>query len=124
MKPGQMDAVRKHGENLKVIFNLPASTDPVVLCKSLRRYENRASRLSVDYANGVIDGDKFEVESKKILKSVNKLLHNSSGRVKVFVNGDPRGYALKIEDDQMRSKGWNLEHDWGGYGLIAPEIRG
>lgn len=50
--------------------------------------------------------------------------------VPVFINLDPRGYALKIQDSWMREQRNNsataykaaLAQDWGGYGLIAPEI--
>lgn len=43
---------------------------------------------------------------------------------KVFVNGDPRGYTLKIDDkykDKMHKAG--VYRDWGGYGIIAPDFR-
>jgi hypothetical protein len=42
--------------------------------------------------------------------------------VPVFLNRDPRGYALKIDDEWMRSQAHPLHRDWGGYGIIAPEI--
>ncbi len=39
----------------------------------------------------------------------------------VFVNGDPRGYALKIHDSNRDLiDGCGIARDWGGYGLIAP----
>lgn len=42
--------------------------------------------------------------------------------VPIFVNRDPRGYALKIDDAWMREHRPGLHQDWGGYGIIAPEI--
>ena len=42
--------------------------------------------------------------------------------VPVFVNRDPRGYALKIKSEWVREKGAAIHQDWGGYGIIAPEI--
>lgn len=45
-------------------------------------------------------------------------------RVPIFVNRDPRGYALKIDDKWMREHKAALHQDWGGYGIIAPEIDG
>ena len=43
--------------------------------------------------------------------------------VPVFVNKDARGYALKIDDEWMRAHpGVWLHSDWGGYGILAPEI--
>lgn len=43
--------------------------------------------------------------------------------VPVFINLDPRGYALKIDDEWMRRKDAKLHTDMGGYGIIAPEIK-
>ena len=45
-----------------------------------------------------------------------------------FVNGDPRGYALKIDNDKPEGKALieavKLHTDWGGYGILSPEIDG
>jgi hypothetical protein len=42
--------------------------------------------------------------------------------VPIFINRDPRGYALKIDDAWMRETNAALHTDWGGYGIIAPEF--
>lgn len=42
--------------------------------------------------------------------------------VPVFINLDARGYALKIKDEYMLEHGLNLHRDWGGYGIIAPDL--
>lgn len=49
-----------------------------------------------------------------------------------FVNGDPRGYALKLDPDAPQIDGLpsarsliesaRLHRDWGGYGILSPEI--
>jgi len=44
-----------------------------------------------------------------------------------FVSRDPRGYALKInqaETEKLAAAGIQLAKDWGGYGLLSPEITG
>lgn len=45
-----------------------------------------------------------------------------------FVNGDPRGYALKIDseqpDGQALIEAVKLHTDMGGYGILSPEIDG
>lgn len=45
-----------------------------------------------------------------------------------FVNGDARGYALKIDNDTPAGKALidavKLHTDWGGYGILSPEIDG
>lgn len=49
-------------------------------------------------------------------------IRNRPPLVPVFVNSDPRGYALKIENDWMRAHGGNLHRDMGGYGILAPDF--
>jgi len=45
-----------------------------------------------------------------------------------FVNGDARGYALKIDNETPEGKALieacKLHTDWGGYGILSPEITG
>lgn len=45
-----------------------------------------------------------------------------------FVNTDPRGYALKIDNDTPEGKALieavKLHTDWGGYGILSPAIDG
>lgn len=48
--------------------------------------------------------------------------------VPIFINRDPRGYALKVNDEWQREqkkagKPYIGHEDWGGYGIIAPEIK-
>ena len=66
----------------------------------------------------------FDLDSKTYLAAVQSLFN---GKLKgLFINGDARGYALKIEDKVMISdyKETGLYKDWGGYGILAPEITG
>lgn len=116
----QEKAIRQHGENLNYIFY--TGIDPVELCKKLRRLENKAHRLALDYCNGDngIDGARWEKESDKILATVNKILSNST--VPVFINPDARGYTLKIRDNFIRKNNIDIYRDMGGYGILAPEV--
>ncbi len=45
-----------------------------------------------------------------------------------FVNDDARGYALKIDNETPEGKALieavKLHTDWGGYGILSPEIDG
>ena len=114
--------IERHGEQLKAIFNLPADTDPIKLCKSLRRIENKAERYATDYCNGVIDIAEMETSHDKILKAVDKILKPKQTGVPIFFNQDPRGYALKIDDEYIRNNNIRIMTDWGGYGIIAPDL--
>lgn len=125
----QYEAIEAHGRNLLAIFQNATEKNPVSLCKKLRRLESKASRITTDYCNGEFDagenGEKLDAALEAILAKVNAILGNTGkSHVPVFINRDPRGYALKIDDVWMHNKQPRLYRDFGGYGIIAPEITG
>lgn len=90
---------------------------------ALLKLERAAHKLTTDQCNG--DGD-YETNGAKLvelLKKAKSILPNVKG---IFINGDARGYALKIQDSAMRElyRESGLQTDWGGYGILAPEITG
>ena len=105
--------IEKHGQNLKAVFNLDHNIDPVKLCKRLFRLENKAHKLAVDFCNGVIDQLEWDKKADQILTKVETILNNKKV---LFLNGDARGYALKIDDEYIRNNNFNIHRDWGGYG--------
>ena len=119
MNPIIEKQVIKHGNDLNRIFN--TGIDPVKLCRALRRIEAKAGQLALAYCNGDID-DITDTQKEEILKAVDKLLNFYKAGIAVVFNLDPRGYALKIDDEEMRTKNLVLYRDWGGYGIIAPEF--
>ena len=115
-------AIMRNGNALIEFFNLSVQ-DPITLSKRLFRLEYKAHRLAEDYCNGKIEIDEWEGISDKILASLEKIIGKKNMN-KVFFNGDPRGYALKIDDkyrDKMHKAG--ITRDFGGYGIIAPDFR-
>lgn len=128
----QYEQIEAHGRNLLAIFPNATERDPVALCKKLRRLETKASRICTDYCNGDFDagenGEKLDAALDSILAKVNAILGNKPEdilrAVPVFINRDPRGYAMKIDDVWMHNKQPRLYRDFGGYGIIAPEING
>jgi hypothetical protein len=116
--------IEKHGNDLKVIFNLDA--DAVKLCKKVYSLELKAHKLATDYCNGEngVDSENWEEKSDAILDKVDKVLNFRAQNIPVFVNGDARGYALKIEDEYVRTHNLQIHKDWGGYGILAPEFDG
>ena len=126
-------AIVRHGESLLEAFPDATERDPVKLCKKLRRIEAEAARIGLRLCNGPwFDGVEAwaDAEEGKALSKVRALLGLSEADADargLFVNRDPRGYALKLGDD------WTREHnrtarvrihsDWGGYGLLAPDLR-
>jgi len=122
MKPSQLHAIVKHGEDLNRIFN--TGLYPLDLCNRLRRLEKKAERIAVDYCNGEGGYTEDNIDSyvNTILNTVNKLLGNENKSIPIFINLDPRGYALKIMDSFVRDNNLQILTDMGGDGLIAPEI--
>ena len=112
--------ITKHGQNLKAVFNLDQDIDPVKLCKRLFRLENKAHKLALDFCNGEIDQLEWDQKANKILTKVEAILKNKKV---LFLNGDARGYALKIDDGYIRNNNLNIHKDWGGYGIVAPDFR-
>ena len=117
--------IKKHGEDIKKIFSLPADTDPIKLCKSLRRLESTAEIIQEVHGNGF-----YELASKQeaalMIKLKNLLMPNGTPeeflKFGIFLNTDPRGYALKIPDDIVKDNAWTIHKDWGGFGIIAPDL--
>lgn len=107
--------IEKHGNNLLKLF--PASTEqnPIKLSKKLFSIENKAHGLSTDYCNGDLTIEQWDTETDKMLARVNKLLANN--KHKIFINGDARGYALKINDSSL-----DIHRDFGGYAILAPNF--
>ena len=119
------DRINKHGEDLKRIFKLDPSINPIKLCKQLFRLENKAHRLAEDYCNGIIYADDYDVQTSQILTKVENILKDNYLRANnvIFANGDPRGYALKIRSEYVKNNNLDIHRDWGGYGIIAPDFR-
>lgn len=120
MNAKTLEAIKHHGEQLLAIFPNATERDPVALCKKLRRVETAASRWNVDCCNWRDPSiEEQEANDAKIYKRVHAILGTTEG---IVYNKDPRGYALKIDDAAMRANDYQLHRDWGGYGIIAPDL--
>lgn len=130
MNRKQEEAIIAHGTNLLAIFPNAKEKDPLKLCKALRKLESQAHAIAVRLCNGPEfpgGDDCVDRMTDTILDKANLLLGNirrpDNAKLPVFINRDPRGYALKIEDTWMQAHHPKLESDWGGYGIIAPEFK-
>lgn len=110
----------RHGNNLLNIFPGALIQEPILLCKKLRTFELQAEQHTTTMCNGgSIERMKFaEKAIERIEKQVKKIL--SAADDQIFINHDPRGYALKL--DCKFSGGKLIYKDWGGYGIIAPDF--
>ena len=94
--------------------------------------EARAHRLAELECNGEISEEKAEKQAAAIEKQVRNLLprlaHYDNNGVKsnFFINGDPRGYALKMHEKAAGMlegiTGKRPYTDWGGYVILCPEF--
>jgi len=123
-----------HGQNLNNIFN--TGIEPITLCKKLHRLERKAAHattclcntntlhlMELNRSTGYDVKQATEQEQEqffdKITKSIHKILGEQSKEV-VFINFDPRGYALKLRSEFVKDK--SIMTDWGGYGILAPDF--
>ena len=134
--------IREHGLGLIRFFGLdPNLVDPINLCKKLRRLENQAHRITTQLCNGF--PDLYAEVAEKVTKNLEDELDKIEGKVRdllesyqrprqfkkinaIFINGDPRGYALKLDTETIKyfeELGEDFPHkDWGGFGIIAPDL--
>ena len=146
MNAKTLEAVTRHGETLLRAFPNATEKNPVALCKKLRRIETVANRGATAYCNGETfraygreflfgkqetawDSFTYEV-SRRVNERTLGNFTNDTDALPVFVNGDARGYALKIQD--VWTRGFNakqyaaklpaLHTDMGGYGILAPDL--
>lgn len=121
-KVDQAVQIEKHVEQLQRIFPMCAATDINDLWEKLCKLEKRAHKLAEDQCNKQLPEGYVERTEANILHQLDHLLGFKDAKVPIFCNGDPRGYALKIEDDYVRAKDSDIHKDWGGYGIICPEL--
>lgn len=95
--------------------------------RTLKTLEHKAHHAAEMYCNGEIDEEYYEHRKFIITHAVKKLFGGTLPQG-FFINGDPRGYALKInsgnEAGQVHHPEYipqGLHKDWGDYGILAPE---
>lgn len=145
MNAKTLEAIRRHGEALLAAFPNATEKDPVTLCKKLRRIETSLVKPLTDYCNGDFDagknGERLDAICDKAKARVVKLLFgldiekhsHPDCACGLFINRDPRGYALKLDDEWTRDYNHHshacladdfkrIYTDMGGYGIIAPDL--
>lgn len=135
-KPNKMyKNIRLHGESLKKFFNLPEETDAIKLSKSMFSIERKAHHattclcntntlhlLELNQYTGYDVHQATEEEQDHFFDLIRRRLSRLIGAEnmhKIFINYDPRGYALKIKEEYSKDF---YNKDWGGYGILAPNF--
>lgn len=121
----QAQSILNHERKLRKIFKVHKALVPGELFSKLQRLENRAQAIALQLCNGPeFAGGYEEVDDlcEKILDKIDSLLNFRKVGIDVRINRDPRGYSLKIYEQQVRTSKLDITTDWGGYGILCPEI--
>ena len=130
-KERMYERIRLHGLKLLSVFPQASETDPVKLSKKAFALENKAHRIQEEDCNGNpacrTDADydawqKSLEHRSDLVRAAFERLFGTPLESPFFMNGDPRGYCLKVNVEYMRAQKIDLPRDWGGYGLIAPDL--
>jgi hypothetical protein len=108
-----MNQRERHLAELKALGYIRDTLRPLAI------EEGRAHKAAERYCNGEITEAQSDAVDQRVTERVKRLF---GGELPpgFFINGDPRGYALKIE--QPNDKRLISFTDWGGYGILAPEF--
>ena len=116
IKQHNAPAFCRHLETLSKLANLDYPY-PFDLFAELSKIERKVNRLTTMECNGEGNPEQIEKQLNKLEIKVKLLLPNAKT---LFLNGDPRGYSLKIKESEARELGiWT---DFGGYGIIVPQF--
>lgn len=143
MKTAQyvIESRNRHHTALASLANKPAS-EGLSIWRKLRRIETLAHNAATAQCNAAPYGGQpfrpdwhkdgsegteenptqYEVFCDSIRSEVAKVFGGELPKGFKF-NQDPRGYALKIDKDRGGIIPQGMETDWGGYGILAPELR-
>lgn len=108
----------RHLAALATLAHRPES-DGKKIYRSLRRIEARAHRANEAACSSQEGVDRLPSEYASIRRSVKRVLGSLPDGF--FINGDPRGYALKIDPSEAAVPS-GLQKDWGGYGCLAMNL--
>lgn len=115
----KFEAYQRHVSNLKKLFPRLRKLDDADALSKLYRLEAKQSRLAVAYCNGELKMEEYLDRSEQVISQAIDLLGPRSKPI-IEANGDPRGYALKLDEEWSRDK--KIYRDFGGYGILCPEF--
>lgn len=125
-KERRQEALNRHYAFLERLSEfLGKKQDGKKMSLALLKLEREAHKAATDYCNGEngMTTEKWETVTDQIRFEVEKTF--DSAVPGLMINGDARGYALKIDDEMVRHhypSEIGFYRDWGGYGILSPEI--
>lgn len=107
----------EHAAALATLHTDTAAADGADMLRRLRRVECTTHRAAVDYCNGEMQMEQWETTKDKA-HAIVAVIFGGKLPPGFFINGDPRGYALKLET----APAVGLETDWGRHAILAPDF--
>lgn len=122
------NTIRKRYNELAPVYHalgMPLAGDVDMMHRlcTLERTLHRHAELACSVPLSDTQERHHERKSDQAIEEIETMMPKLAG--KVFVNGDPRGWALKIDDahkDLINDS--RIARDWGGYGLLSPDAQG
>lgn len=118
-----MPAYRRLG--LTVVGDVQLVRRLAIIEKTLHKWAEESCSVEIDQRTE----RRRETLEASMLDEVREMLPVLADAV--ISNGDPRGWALKLDDRKLRDfygvgvpASERLARDWGGYGLISPDAQG
>lgn len=119
------DQYLRHCKNLAIICGKPEDEGQAIYT-IFARAEDTAHRLQEYECNvGELTPSMKRKEDK--IRSIIEEMLKPEFKAQFFINGDPRGYTLKLKVQGKAEKiaaelPEGFYKDWGGYGILAPEF--
>ena len=122
-----MSNTRAHERQRAALIALGANPATIAdTMQLIERAERRHHRKACDYCNAPQSEGWLELwntQKRLDLEAIAEALPKAAGFL--FINQDPRGYAVKVDNESEAAR--DLIHetgtarDWGGYGLLCRE---
>lgn len=91
------------------------------LWRQLRRLERKVAIACDAYSSDSAFGiERWEAVKNDARKELARIFGGTIPQG-VFINGDPRGHMLKLDNEEVTIPE-GMQTDWGGYGILAAEI--
>ena len=107
----------RHIERLAALCPQARGPFDTAIYETLVNLERQAHAIQTRSCNGD-ERPNDEKTEERILNKVRAMFPALAPDI--FINGDPRGYALKIRENKAQEIG--IYQDFGGYGILAPEF--
>lgn len=93
----------------------------IALWRLLARLERKVAAACLSYSNDSGYGtERWERVNDEARTELSRIFGGSIPKG-VYINGDPRGHALKLDSDEVKVPE-GMERDWGGNGILAATI--